>query len=220
MTVLNELRGRGSVYFLRHGQTDGHVPGLMKGRGRQPLSAEGREQATAAGEWLAGRGITRILSSPLTRAHQTADIVAARLGLKTVTDWPLLIEIDIGIFTGLTRRQAAVSHPEVLAAFERNGWDAVPGAEKAAALHARAVALWRELGTLTAAGASSLLCVIHKGIFQWIMRVTFGCATPLPLVEIDSCSVYRLSYDICEGRRYTAWDILNLAPWRGTRPTA
>ncbi len=54
-----------------------------------PLRADGRRQADAVAALLAGEGITRVVASPLLRAHQTALPLAARLGLPvhTVDGW-------------------------------------------------------------------------------------------------------------------------------------
>jgi broad specificity phosphatase PhoE len=54
-----------------------------------PLRADGRQQAEAVATLLAGEGVTRIVASPLLRAHQTAEPLALRLGLPidTVDGW-------------------------------------------------------------------------------------------------------------------------------------
>ncbi len=54
-----------------------------------PLRADGQRQAQAVAALLAGEGVTRIVASPLLRAHQTALPLAARLGLPvdTVDGW-------------------------------------------------------------------------------------------------------------------------------------
>ncbi len=76
-----------SVYMMRHGQA--HNPDEIL-YGRMPgyyLSAEGIAQVEAAGEWLADKRIADIYCSPMERARQSADIVAARLGkLKPIID--------------------------------------------------------------------------------------------------------------------------------------
>lgn len=80
------------ILWLRHGQSTWNVLDRMQGHtAHPPLTDLGREQAAAAAELLADRGVTRILSSPAVRAQQTADIVAARLGLEVETD-DLLVE--------------------------------------------------------------------------------------------------------------------------------
>ena len=72
-----------TVYFTRHGQTVWNVENKICGVTDSPLTDLGRSQARALGRQLAddGHGITHILCSPLSRAHETAQIIAAETGL-------------------------------------------------------------------------------------------------------------------------------------------
>lgn len=73
------------MFLLRHGQSTFNAAESADGRDPQipdpPLTPLGRAQVAAAAERLADRGIVRLISSPYTRALQTAAIVAERLGL-------------------------------------------------------------------------------------------------------------------------------------------
>lgn len=74
------------IVLVRHGRPDeGHAERPHD----PPLAEEGRRQARAAAELLAGEGIARIVTSPLLRARQTAEPLAARLGLvpEVVDGW-------------------------------------------------------------------------------------------------------------------------------------
>jgi len=64
-------------YFLRHGQTDWNVQHKLMGNKDIPLNPTGVTQAIAAGESLIKESISTIITSPLIRAAQTADIIAA-----------------------------------------------------------------------------------------------------------------------------------------------
>ncbi len=64
------------IIFVRHGEPDYE---------HDCLTAEGRKQAAAAAERLAGEGISRIYASPCGRAAETADYTAKRLGLPVTT---------------------------------------------------------------------------------------------------------------------------------------
>jgi len=68
-------------WFLRHGETDWNAQSLSQGNIDIPLNANGLAQAHAAAARLGGRGITTIVSSPLSRARVTAEIAGAALGL-------------------------------------------------------------------------------------------------------------------------------------------
>jgi broad specificity phosphatase PhoE len=74
------------VHLVRHGEVDnphGVIYGRLPG---YHLSAAGRVMAKAAAGFLAGRDITVLRSSPLERAIQTAEPIAAQFGLEVVTD--------------------------------------------------------------------------------------------------------------------------------------
>ncbi|TVM06002.1 MAG: histidine phosphatase family protein [Halomonas sp.] len=87
------------VYLLRHGETDLNARGVLQGSIEEPLNAVGRQQAQAAAQTLSGLGIARIVSSPQSRARQTADIVAAVLH-SSIEENALLRERDWGIYEG------------------------------------------------------------------------------------------------------------------------
>ena len=80
------------ILWVRHGQSTWNVLDRLQGHELSPpLTELGREQAQDAAESLAGRGIVRLLSSPATRALETAEIIAAHLGLEVEVE-PLLLE--------------------------------------------------------------------------------------------------------------------------------
>ena len=80
------------ILWVRHGQSTWNVLDRLQGHELSPpLTELGREQAQDAAESLADRGVVRLLSSPATRALETAEIIAAHLGLKVEVE-PLLLE--------------------------------------------------------------------------------------------------------------------------------
>lgn len=70
------------LYFIRHGQSVLNVQGKLAGRTETPLTDEGRAQAKATGKLMKSKGIKVdfIAASPLSRAHETAQIVAKEIG--------------------------------------------------------------------------------------------------------------------------------------------
>ncbi|HEY3733288.1 MAG TPA: histidine phosphatase family protein [Streptosporangiaceae bacterium] len=102
--------GRTVVHLLRHGEVynPGHVI-----YGRLPdfhLSEDGRVMAKAAASFLAGRDVTALVSSPLDRARETAEPLAAQFGLPVVTDdrliepWNHFEGLTFGVGDGSLRR--------------------------------------------------------------------------------------------------------------------
>lgn len=68
------------LYFIRHGQSEGNLNGIWSGRLDSPLTAEGKKQARLAARQAKDIQIDYIVSSPLSRAFQTAEIIAGEVG--------------------------------------------------------------------------------------------------------------------------------------------
>ena len=83
-------------WFLRHGETDWNAQNLSQGNVDIPLNPTGLAQAHAAAARLRHRGIVNIVSSPLSRAADTARIVADALGLAVSFDEELR-EVSFGV---------------------------------------------------------------------------------------------------------------------------
>src|SRR5262252_2076150 len=90
-----------TLLLVRHGETDWNAEGRLQGHTDRPLSDFGRRQARALADELAGDSIVAVYASDLSRARETAEIVAAQLGLEVALD-PRLREKDWGTWEGLT----------------------------------------------------------------------------------------------------------------------
>jgi broad specificity phosphatase PhoE len=86
-------------YFLRHGETHWNREGRTQGQIDAKLNDLGRAQASRAAEALKDQPIARIVASPLSRAHDTANAVAGALGLEVTLD-PGLMECHLGDHQG------------------------------------------------------------------------------------------------------------------------
>jgi broad specificity phosphatase PhoE len=190
---LRSFGGTANFWFIRHGESEANRDGIIQGRQPSRLTETGKGQAREAGEWLRGQAIELVLSSPLTRASETARIIAEVTGTGAVETAEELTEIDTGIFSGLSFAQAQRAHPQAWTAFQRESWEGVPGAERIEQLLARADAAWARLAGLARDGKRSLLCVTHSGFLQWIVRSTLGCRTWMPLLSgTGNCNVSHL----------------------------
>ncbi|MDR3448476.1 MAG: phosphoglycerate mutase family protein [Alphaproteobacteria bacterium] len=102
------------MHFIRHGQStfnaaesmgDPQIPDA-------PLTARGLEQARQAGEKLKGKGVTRLIVSPYTRALQTAtaiaEVIGASLHVEPLAGERCLYSCDIG--TPLSRLRKDWAH--------------------------------------------------------------------------------------------------------------
>jgi ribonuclease H / adenosylcobalamin/alpha-ribazole phosphatase len=127
------------LILVRHGETPMTKQGRYSGRGDVPLTDEGAAQAMAAGGRVAGisRDVTAVLSSPLRRCVQTAEMIAAQVGGVPVTVVDGLIECDFGAWEGLTFAEVQERWPDEMAAWLNSADVAPPGGESFRTVSAR-----------------------------------------------------------------------------------
>ncbi|WP_206795451.1 histidine phosphatase family protein [Amycolatopsis sp. MtRt-6] len=121
-----------STILLRHGETP--LSGQRySGRGDPGLTGRGREQAAAAASRLAREpGLAAVISSPLSRARDTAEAVAAAAGVPLCLEDDL-VETDFGCFEGLTFEEAQERwRDDHTAWLDRSFTEAPPGGESVA----------------------------------------------------------------------------------------
>ena len=123
--------------LLRHGQTPLSVDRRFAGLGDIELTETGVRQAKLAGERLAARGgVDVIVASPLRRARQTAEEVAAATGAPVEFDDDLR-ETDFGEWEGLTFTEAQRRWPGEVTSWLADPAAAPPGGESFAAVAVR-----------------------------------------------------------------------------------
>lgn len=90
------------IFIARHGQNEDNANGILNGHRDLPLTDLGRQQARDLGEGIKRLGLKFdvIYSSPLSRALETAQIVASILEVPTPEIIAELIERDFGVMTG------------------------------------------------------------------------------------------------------------------------
>src|SRR5271167_1245655 len=106
---------RHKLYFIRHGETDWNAERRLQGLRDVPLNALGRKQAAQCSELLRGLfaacGATpqqfAFMSSPLSRARESMEILRAALGVppSEYTIDPRLAELSFGSWEGLTYKE-------------------------------------------------------------------------------------------------------------------
>ncbi|HEY2330319.1 MAG TPA: histidine phosphatase family protein [Acidimicrobiales bacterium] len=119
-----------TVFLVRHGRTALNAADILRGRGKDsPLDATGAAEVSALGKLFADCDVELIITSPLTRARQTAAAIAATTGAS--------IELDDGLADREYGPWAGQDKTEVERRF--GSLDAAPGVETVAQVVARAV---------------------------------------------------------------------------------
>lgn len=113
-----------TVLLARHAESDWNVEKRFQGHADRPLTPRGREQAERLADDLADTPLEGVYTSPLRRARETAEVVAARHGLEAIAVAELR-EIDVGGWVGLSRAEVESKFPD---AFRRwvgggEGWE-------------------------------------------------------------------------------------------------
>jgi 2,3-bisphosphoglycerate-dependent phosphoglycerate mutase len=101
------------ITLLRHGESLGNYEGRHQGQADFPLTERGRMQTHAlVARWKAEqKSFERIISSPLARAKETAEIISAELKLPVDFD-PLWMERDNGLMAGLSPEEVLETLPQ------------------------------------------------------------------------------------------------------------
>jgi len=170
-----------SIFLARHGETEWNRIGRWQGKTDIPLSEVGRGQARALAERLRGRGITEILSSDLSRARETAEIVAAVLGVTRLGVDPRLRERGFGCFEGLTREECAERHADDWARYLADRSSTPTGAEPKEQVVPRMVAALSAVAE-AADRAGNALVVSHGAVIRTFLHTITG-VEPAPLAN-------------------------------------
>ncbi|GGO27128.1 bifunctional RNase H/acid phosphatase [Microbispora rosea subsp. aerata] len=162
-----------SLLLLRHGQTPLSVEKRFSGLGDPSLTPTGLAQAEAAALRLSRQPyeVEVIVSSPLTRARQTAEALAARTGLAVLIDDDLR-ETDFGAWEGHTFAEIQQRWPRELAAWLADPDVAPPGGESFAAT-ARRVEQARDR-IVKAHEGRSVVVVSHVTPIKMLIRFALG----------------------------------------------
>lgn len=162
--------GRYQVILLRHGESVGNAEGYHQGQAQFPLTEKGKAQAYALSEWWFGNNIQfdHIISSPQTRAKETAEIIAKKLGGEIKYD-PIWMERDNGILAGMRHDEAIIKHPqpEVLNLYD-------PVGETGESIWDLFIRSGKAISSILNSSPGSYLIVSHGGLLNMVMRSILG----------------------------------------------
>lgn len=154
-----------NFFLVRHGETDWNLVGRIQGATDIPLNDTGRAQAAATGVKMQGRNWDAIVCSPLSRASETAHIIAEQLGLPEPTAIDGIVERNYGDAEGMTG-------PEVEALYPNDA--PVPGRETRAQVKERVLAAMHRLAKDFP--GKNVIVVAHGGVIRAVLQSTTGQA--------------------------------------------
>jgi probable phosphoglycerate mutase len=181
-----ELRSGLTLYFARHGQTKANLEGRFQGRTLDTaLTALGERQARAVGA-IMRREVgelekLRRISSPLLRARTTMSIALSTCGLPAdaYTIEERIVEIDLGLWDGLTKAEARALDPAAYDAREADKWNVRdPGSRENYSDVAKRAEGW--IGDL----AADTFAISH-GAFTRILRGLFAGMAWRQMSDLD-----------------------------------
>jgi broad specificity phosphatase PhoE len=159
-----------TILLARHGETDWNRELRFQGHADPPLNDTGRAQAAELARALASEQLAAVYASPLRRAFETAEIVAAPHRLEPVAVEGLR-EVDVGSWQGLTRTEIEARFPEQYARWldYRQGWD---DGETYEQMSERVAAALLELAA--AHDGDQILAVTHGGPIRAAFALAAG----------------------------------------------
>jgi broad specificity phosphatase PhoE len=160
------------VYFVRHGATQLTAENRFSGAGGVDLSDEGRAQVARLAVRIAGDEVAALYCSGMSRAVETAQILARPRALTPVQD-DALREISHGRWEGLSRQQVEEQFPEEYAAWEADPFTFAPvGGESGLSVLARALPAVRRI--VSAHPDQTTVVVSHKATLRLVLSSLLG----------------------------------------------
>ncbi|MEN9993115.1 MAG: hypothetical protein RLY83_685 [Actinomycetota bacterium] len=183
------------IGLLRHGQTDWNIDMRLQGISDIPLNETGHNQAKLAAQILADGEWEHVISSPLSRAKDTARYVADALGLVDITVHDLLLERSFG--------EAEGSSYEDWKERLQSGVHA-NGAESAQQLEDRVNLLLNELAFMY--NGKTVLAVSHGALIRKLIDIVSGGEFPREGERFGNASLTTIVHD------GVGWKILDYNP--------
>jgi broad specificity phosphatase PhoE len=158
------------LVLWRHGETDFNAARRIQGQLDSKLTANGRSQARRAARWLAELDPAVLMTSDLSRAGDTAAVLAAETGTPLRVD-KRLRETNCGMWQGLTDGEVEALYPGCLQTWRGNPQWAPPGGESRVEVATRAAHVVAELDADIS--GSAVLCT-HGGLIAGLTPLLLG----------------------------------------------
>ena len=189
------------LLLIRHAESQGNFERRLQGRREFPLTERGLAQAQALAERLVSLPLSAVYSSPVGRAIQTAEVIAAEACLDVIAE-PRLQEYDFGeAVSGLTWREIREQQPDIIEAFRsgRSDFPAYPGEEGRAAFQDRVRAAIRDVAERHE-GDGRVAAITHAGPITLFLFDVLGkeYRRPIPFV-LDNAAITTVEVNVGAG---------------------
>ena len=178
--------------LLRHGQTDWNINFLLQGVTDIPMNDTGIEQVRLAAQALQASDWDVVLTSPLTRAKQTAQIIANHVGFDEILENELLIERSFGEAEGLSHEQWRAKYANL---------DEIPGGESRTQLAERSQRLLDYVSSEFK--GMRVLAISHGALIRGLLSIASNNELPRDGERLGNASLNVVSHS------EAAWQVVN-----------
>jgi len=178
--------------LFRHGQTDWNINFLLQGITDIPMNQTGIEQVRTAAKAINKDDWDIVLTSPLTRAMQTAEIIADSLGFDVVMQEQLLIERSFGEAEGLSHEKWKQKYSNL---------DEIPGGESKSQLLTRSQLLLDTVSTGFA--GKRVLAISHGALIRTLIAIASNNELPRDGERLGNASLNIV------GHLQNSWQVIN-----------
>lgn len=182
------------LYLIRHGQTDWNIQGKIQGSHDIPLNDTGRSQAARLAKGMDSRPVTKIFSSTLARAVETARMVGDRQKVDIYLV-PGLIEVEFGKWEGMTWAEIKEEYPAEYERWSVNPVDVAPpgGETQMEAMKRVAEAMETVMGMTN--GREDIAVVSHGATMAYIVAYLMRNHPEESEIIVDNASITTVNYN-------------------------
>lgn len=205
-----------TITLIRHAESTGNRAGLWQGHTDAGLSDNGADQVLRLGKRLTGRTFTRVITSDLGRAQQTAEVIGP------AEPDPRWRELHLGAWEGLGVEQIRLRDPDVLAAIAAGDEFAIPGGETSSEFAGRLGLAYDDLVASLEDG-DDVAVVSHGGVIETTVARVLGFGAGFAPIQLPTnTALTTVRIDAGRSQVYTyndashVEDAVGVVRWSGT----
>ncbi|WP_024296399.1 histidine phosphatase family protein [Lacrimispora indolis] len=181
------------IYLIRHGQTDWNIQGRIQGSHDIPLNEAGQRQAEQVAKGMDSRRVSRVFSSTLTRAVETAEKIGSRQKAE-IYSMPQLIEVEFGKWEGMTWEEIMEAYPKEYRLWALNPDEvAPPGGETQDQVISRCAHAIKEILRITG-GREDVAIVSHGATIAYLISYMMRNDPDIESIIVENASITTVNY--------------------------